>query len=203
MRELVFAGGWLMIPLLLCSVVAAAIIAERLWSLRRSQIIPVGLLTRVWDMRKSNQLTAESLAQIQEGSPMGRILAAGLVNARFGRQIMKERIEDVASHVVHDMERFMNTLGTIAAIAPLLGLLGTVIGMIKVFSAIVVHGSGDTAVLAGGISQALITTAAGLIIAIPSLFGHRYLSRYIEELTVEMEAEAIKLLDALHQENDK
>ncbi len=203
MRELVFAGGWLMIPILLCSVVAAAIIAERLWSLRRSQIIPAGLLAKVWEMRKNNQLNPDGLAQIQEGSPMGRILVAGLTNARFGRQIMKERIEDVASHVVHDMERFMNTLGTIAAIAPLLGLLGTVIGMIKVFSAIVVHGSGDTAVLAGGISQALITTAAGLIIAIPSLFAHRYLSRYIDELTVEMEAEAIKLLDALHQETNK
>lgn len=201
MRELVFAGGWLMIPILLCSVAAAAIIAERFWSLRRSQIIPEGLLSKVWEMRKNNQLSAESLKELENDSPMGKILAAGLANARYGRQVMKERIEDVAGHVIHDMERFMNTLGTIAAISPLLGLLGTVIGMIKVFSAIVVHGSGDTAVLAGGISQALITTAAGLIIAIPSLFAHRYLSRYIDDLTVEMEAEAIKLLDALYQES--
>jgi biopolymer transport protein ExbB len=200
-REIVVAGGWMMIPILLCSVASIGIIAERFWSLRKSQIIPEGLLAKAWEMRKNNDLTPESLKALQDSSPMGQILAVGLKNARFGRQIMKERIEDVASHVIHEMERFLNTLGTIAAISPLLGLLGTVIGMIKVFSAIVVHGSGDTAVLAGGISQALITTAAGLMIAIPSLFAHRYLSRYIDELSVEMEAEAIKLLDALHQES--
>lgn len=200
MRELVFAGGWMMIPLLLCSVAAFAIIVERIWSLRKSQIIPEGLLHKAWEMRKNNQLSADNIKQLQDSSPMGRILAAGLANARFGREIMKERIEDVAAHAIHEMERFLNTLGTIAAISPLLGLLGTVIGMIKVFSAIVVHGSGDTAVLAGGISEALITTAAGLMIAIPALFAHRYLTRYIDELTVEMEAEAMKLLDAMHSE---
>jgi biopolymer transport protein ExbB len=197
------AGGWMMIPILLCSVAAFAITAERVWSLRRKNIIPEGLLVKTWEMRKSNQLTPESLKQLKDGSPMGKIIAAGLSNSRYGRDIMKERIEEVASHVIHDMERFLNTLGSIAAISPLLGLLGTVIGMIKVFSAIVVHGSGDTAVLAGGISQALITTAAGLMIAIPSLFAHRYLSRHIDELSVEMEAEALKLLDALHTEKQK
>ncbi len=195
------AGGWMMAPILLCSVVAVAIAGERFWSLRRSQIIPPGLLSKVWDMRKSNQLSPETLKSLKDGSPMGKIIAAGLGNVRFGREIMKERIEEVAAHAIHDMERFLNTLGTIAAIAPLLGLLGTVLGMINVFSAIVVHGSGDTAILADGISQALITTAAGLIVAIPSLFVHRYLSRYIDDLSVEMEAEAIKLLDALHVEN--
>lgn len=202
MRELVLAGGWIMLPILLCSVAAFAITVERVWSLRRSHVIPPGLLARAWEMRQKNQLNDESLKNLRDGSPMGRIIAAALSNSRYGRDIMKERVEEVAGHVIHDMERFLNTLGSIAAISPLLGLLGTVIGMIKVFSAIVVHGSGDTAVLAGGISQALITTAAGLIIAIPSLFAHRYLLRYIDELSVEMEAEAIKLLDAFYSEQN-
>lgn len=195
------AGGWMMLPILLCSVAAFAITVERIWSLRRSHVIPEGLLAKAWDMRKKNQLNEESLKSLKAGSPMGRILAVALSNSRYGREIMKERIVEVAGHVIHDMERFLSTLGTIAAISPLLGLLGTVIGMIKVFSALVVHGSGDTAVLAGGISQALITTAAGLMVAIPSLFAHRYLSRYIDELSIDMEAEAIKLLDAFYDEN--
>ena len=206
MEELVFAGGWMMIPILLCSVVAFGIIAERIWSLRKSQIIPAGLLNKVWEMVKANKLDADNLKKLQDESPMGRILAAGLMSVKQGvsnRTVTKERIEEVAGHVIHDMERFLNTLGTIAAIAPLLGLLGTVIGMIKVFSAIVVHGSGDTAVLAGGISEALITTAAGLMVAIPALFAHRYLTRYIDELTVEMEGEAMKLLDSLYSERNK
>jgi len=199
--ELIKSGGWMMLPILLCSVVALAISAERFWTLRKSNIIPEGLLGKVWDLRKQNQLTPENIKVLKEGSPMGRIIVAGLNNARFGRDLMKESIEDVARHVVHDMERFLSTLGTIAAITPLLGLLGTVFGMIKVFSAIVIHGSGDTAVLAGGISQALITTAAGLMVAIPSLFFHRYLTRRIDELSVTMEAEAMKLLDAFQKEN--
>jgi biopolymer transport protein ExbB len=199
--ELIKSGGWMMLPILLCSVVALAISAERFWTLRKSNIIPEGLLGKVWDLRKQNQLTPENIKLLKEGSPMGRIIVAGLNNARFGRDLMKESIEDVARHVVHDMERFLSTLGTIAAITPLLGLLGTVFGMIKVFSAIVIHGSGDTAVLAGGISQALITTAAGLMVAIPSLFFHRYLTRRIDELSVTMEAEAMKLLDAFQKEN--
>lgn len=201
MFELIKSGGWMMLPILVCSVVALAISAERFWTLRRSNIIPEGLLTRVWDLRKQNQLTAENIKLLKEGSPMGRIIVAGLGNARFGREMMKESIEDVARHVVHDMERFLSTLGTIAAITPLLGLLGTVFGMIEVFSAIVVHGSGDTAVLAGGISQALITTAAGLMVGIPSLFFHRYLTRRIDELSVTMEGEAMILLDGFQKEN--
>lgn len=201
MFELIKSGGWLMLPIILCSIVALAISAERFWTLRRSNIIPEGLLAKVWDLRKQNQLSPENIKLLKDGSPMGRIIVAGLNNAKFGREIMKESIEDVARHVVHDMERFLSTLGTIAAVTPLLGLLGTVFGMIQVFSAIVVHGSGDTAVLAGGISQALITTAAGLIVAIPSLFFHRYLTRRIEELSVTMEEEAMKLLDAFQKEN--
>jgi len=199
-REIVIAGGWLMLPIILCSVAALAITAERIWSLRRSQVIPEGLLAKVWEMRKKNQLNEESLKSLKDGSPMGKILAVGLSNSHHGRAIMKERIEEVARQVIHDMERFLNTLATIADTTPLLGLLGTVFGMIQVFSAIVTHGSGDATVLAGGISQALITTAAGLMVAIPSLFAHRYLSRYIDELSVEMETEAIKLLDAFSNE---
>lgn len=200
MRDLVIAGGWIMIPILLCSIAAFAIMAERMWSLRRRHIIPTDVLAHVWQTWQKSQSSTATMQSLKDSSPMANILVTGLENARLGRELMKQRIEEAASHVIHDMEKFLNTLGTIAAIAPLLGLLGTVIGMIKVFSAIVVHGSGDTGVLAGGISQALITTAAGLVIAIPSLFAHRYLLRYIDELSIEMEAEAIKLIDTFFAE---
>lgn len=203
MFELVKSGGWMMLPILLCSVTAFAISIERLWSLRKSAVVPEGLVAQVWAWRRNNQLNSEKLQSLRAESAMGRIVATGLISAKHGREVMKESIQEAATHVVHDLERFLSTLGTIAAIAPLLGLLGTVIGMIKVFSAIVIHGTGDTAVLAGGISEALITTAAGLIVAIPSLFCHRYLSRHIDELSVIMEMEAIKLVDAIHSEKEK
>lgn len=133
---------------------------------------------------------------------MGRIIAAGLMNSKHGREIMKESIEDVADHEIHELEKYLSALGTIAAITPLLGLLGTVIGMIKVFTAIVVQGTGNASVLAGGISEALLTTAAGLVVAIPALFFHRFLTRKIEELTVTMEREAIKLVDVMHGDRE-
>ena len=139
---------------------------------------------------------------MKAGSPLGKVLAAGLVNTKHGRDIMKESIEEVASHEVHEMERYMSVLGSIAAISPLLGLLGTVFGMIKVFTAIVLQGTGNAAVLAGGISEALLTTAAGLCVAIPSLFFHRFLTRRIEEISVFMEQEAIKLVDVIHGERE-
>jgi len=198
--ELVQAGGWLMIPILLCSVIAAAIIIERTWTLRRKKVIPEKLLTGIWKLLNSDSLTDQHIAEIESGSPLGKVLAAGLINRHLTRDLIRESIEETGRHVVHEMERFMNTLGTISTITPLLGLLGTVIGMIRVFTAITVIGVGDPGQLAGGISEALITTAAGLTIAIPSLIFHRHLKRKIDDLVVAMEQEAMKLVEFLHGE---
>lgn len=198
MFELVQAGGWLMIPILLCSVVAAGISVERFWTLRAEQVAPRDLLTQVWTWIRNNEMDSSRLREVKSGSPLGQILAAGITSHRRGRDVMKESIEEVANHVVHELERYLNTLGTVAAITPLLGLLGTVIGMIKVFTAIQLEGTGNTAVLAGGISEALITTAAGLTVAIPSLFFHRYFQRKVDELVIYMEQEALKLVEVLN-----
>ncbi len=187
-----------MAPILLCSVVAFAISLERLWSLRISQIMPEGVISQVAQWMKKGSLSKSQLQELRNNSPFGQILAAGLINAQANRETMKSAMDEQAGHVVHDMERYLSTLGTIAAIAPLLGLLGTVIGMIKVFAAIMAHGTGDAAVLAGGISEALVTTAAGLSVAIPSLIFHRFLTRRIDELSIRMENQAVKLVDAVH-----
>jgi len=198
--EIIEAGGWLMWPILACSVVATAIICERLWSLRSKRIIPPHLVAHVWGLYRKNQLDPNKLRQLQTSSPLGAILAAGLANYRYGREVMKEAVEDVGRHVVHELERFLDILGTIASISPLLGLLGTVFGMIKVFSAITASGVGDPQVLAGGISQALITTAAGLSVAIPTLIFHRYFQGKVEELVLKMENEALRLIEIMHSE---
>ncbi len=203
MFELVQAGGWLMIPILLCSVLAAAIIIERTWTLRQKKVIPEKLLTGIWNLLSSDALTEQHIAEIESGSPLGKVLAAGLINRHLSRDLIRESIEETGRHVVHEMERFMNTLGTISTITPLLGLLGTVIGMIRVFTAITVVGVGDPGQLAGGISEALITTAAGLTIAIPSLIFHRHLKRRIDDLVVAMEQEAMKLVEFLHGDRKK
>jgi biopolymer transport protein ExbB len=143
-------------------------------------------------------MDSSRLREVKTSSPLGQILAAGITSHRRGRDVMKESIEEVANQVVHELERYLNTLGTVAAITPLLGLLGTVIGMIKVFTAIQLEGTGNAAVLAGGISEALITTAAGLTVAIPSLFFHRYFQRKVDELVIYMEQEALKLVEVLN-----
>ena len=200
MLELVQAGGWLMLPILVCSVIAAAISVERCWTLRAEQVAPANLLAQVWAWIKNNELDNQRFRELRDGSPLGQILAAGIASHRRGREAMKESIEEVAGHVVHELERYLNALGTIAAVTPLLGLLGTVIGMIKVFAAIRLEGTGNTAVLAGGISEALITTAAGLTVAIPSLFFYRFFMRKVDKLVVYMEQEALKLIDALNSE---
>jgi biopolymer transport protein ExbB len=196
--ELVQAGGWLMIPILLCSVIAVAIVVERMWTLQQKKVIPEKLLTGIWNLLSNDALTDQHISEIENGSPLGQVLAAGLINRHLSRDMIRESIEETGRHVVHEMERFMNTLGTISMIAPLLGLLGTVIGMIRVFTAITVIGIGDPTQLAGGISEALITTATGLTIAIPSLIFHRHLKRKIDELVVAMEQEAMKLVEFLH-----
>ncbi len=200
MLELLTAGGFLMIPLLLCSVVVVAICIERLYTLNGRKIAPPHLLATVWQQLKADQLDTTKLRTLKQSSPLGRILAAGLSNAYHGREVMKESIQEAASHVVHELERYLNTLGTIAAVTPLLGLLGTVMGMIKVFAEIMAQGTGNASVLAGGISEALITTAAGLSVAIPALVMHRYFVGRIDAIVVELEQETIKLVDALHSE---
>lgn len=186
-----------MFPIVLASVIAMAIIFERLWTLRPTRIAPKNTLSQVWKWIKNNELDNRRLDKLRAGSPLGEILAAGISNARNGREIMKESIEEQAGKVIHDLEKYLNTLGTIAAIAPLMGLLGTVIGMIDVFTVIMLEGTGNAGVLAGGISKALITTAAGLTVAIPSLIFHRHFSRRVDELVVTMEQEAIKLVEVL------
>ncbi len=198
MLELIKAGGWLMVPILLCSVIAMAIVAERFWTLQRRRITPGDLVVQVWQWAKSGNLNDDRIRALRKSSPLGRILAAGMVNRDTSRAMMKEGIEEVGRHVVHDLDRYLNTLGTIASITPLLGLLGTVIGMIKVFAVITTQGVGNPGVLAGGISEALITTAAGLTVAIPALMFHRYFRGHVDELVVTMEQEALKMVEAMH-----
>lgn len=200
MYEIIVSGGWLMIPILLCSVGAVAIIGERFWSLQTRKITPSNLVAQIWQWHKAGTIDDTHLEALTASSPLGRILAAGLVNRQHPREIMKESIEDTGRQVVHELERYLNTLGTIAAASPLLGLLGTVFGMIQVFSAITVHGVGNPSILAGGIAQALITTAAGLSVAIPALIFHRYFRGKIDALVLKMEEEALKMVDVMHAE---
>ncbi len=197
MLEIVQSGGWLMAPIILCSVVALAIIGERFWALQRNKICPKHLLAQIWTLIKSNELDNTRIKQLQAGSALGRVLGAGLINRHHDRAIMKEAIEETGRQVLVELERFLNTLGTIAQITPLLGLLGTVVGMIKVFTALNVEGVGNANALAGGISEALLTTAAGLAVAIPSLMAYRYFQRKVDELVISMEQESIKLVEVL------
>ncbi len=197
MLEIVQAGGWLMVPILLCSVIAAAISVERLWTLQRSRITPKNLLAQVWSALKTDSMDSQKLRELRASSPLGQVLAAGVGNAKRGREVMKEAMEEAAAQVAHDMERYLTSLGVIASISPLIGLLGTVVGMIKVFTALMLEGAGNANVLAGGISQALITTAAGLSVAIPALMFHRFLLRRVDELMITMGQEAVKLVDIM------
>ncbi|MCH2493373.1 MAG: MotA/TolQ/ExbB proton channel family protein [Gammaproteobacteria bacterium] len=197
MFELIRSGGWLMWPILVCSVLALAIIVERCWSLRRSVVAPKDLMSHIQGMTLGDRLTNEQIDAVRETSALGQILAAGLSRQTQQAFLIKDAIEEAGGHVVHELERYLNALGTIAATTPLLGLLGTVIGMIKVFSAITAVGVGDPQVLAGGISEALITTAAGLSVGIPSLMFHRYFLGKVNELTVAMEQDALRFMEVL------
>jgi biopolymer transport protein ExbB len=195
--ELLIAGGWVMWPLMACSAIALAIILERFWTLRRRAVLPPGLGQEVREWAAQHKLDPAHVEALRGTSPLGELLAAALEVRHRPREIIKERVEDIGRHVVHQMERFLNTLGTIAGIAPLLGLLGTVIGMIRMFLSILEHGVGDVTQLAGGIGQALITTAAGLVVAIPALMFYRYFRGRVIEYVVEMEKQAMALLDTL------
>lgn len=202
MLEMLMAGGFIMIPILLCSVIAFAIILERFWTLRHSKTVPQDVINEVLAKLKSKQLTSRYLTDLRDKAPIGRLLSIGLLNARHGREIMKESIEEEASQVVHDLEQFLTLLGTVAAVAPLLGLLGTVIGMIEVFADIQIAGAGNAQALAGGISKALITTAVGLTVAIPALVAHRYFQRRVDELVVELEQKSLKLIEVVHGDRE-
>jgi len=197
MWELFRAGGPFMWPILFCSIVAVAVVAERLWTLRDSRVLPPDLLDRVWQIVESKQVNDKVLAVLEQNSPMGRLLAVGLRHHNRPRYVLRERMEDAGRHVVHELERFLNTLGTIAGIAPLLGLLGTVTGIIKSFNAISVGGMGDPRLLSTGISEALVCTAAGLCVAIPALIGYRLLRGRVDRLVVQMEKDATRFADAL------
>ena len=197
MLELVKAGGWPMIPLLLLSAIALAIIVERAWTLRRKAVLPpdLGNEVRAWAVR--GNLDPAHIESLRATSPLGALLAAALDVRHRPRDQIRERIEDIGRHLVHRMERYLNTLGTISAAGPLLGLFGTVVGMIQMFLGILDHGIGDVNQLAGGIGKALVCTAAGMVVAIPALMAHRWFRGRIAEYIVDMEHEAIQLLDAI------
>lgn len=197
--ELIEAGGWLMWPILACSVIAFTIIVERLWTLRRERVLPNRLVKELHYWANGGDITQDNLDRLVVNSPLGRIVRTALVNRVYGRDIVKETVEDIGRHTTHELEHFLNTLGTIAAITPLLGLLGTVFGMIDVFTVLSERGSGDVEVLAGGISKALITTATGLTVAIPSLLFYRYFRGKVDRLVVGMEQEAMLLIDLIHR----
>jgi biopolymer transport protein ExbB len=197
MWEIVRAGGPLMWPIILCSIAAAAIVLERLWTLQDRRVLPRELTQKVWQLIESNQINDKVIQALEQNSPLGRVLAAGLANRHRPREVIMERLEDTGRHVIHELERFLNTLGTIAAITPLLGLLGTVTGIIKAFNAIQAGGMGDPRALSGGIAEALITTAAGLVVAIPALFAYRSLRSKVDGIVIAMEKDAIRLADAV------
>lgn len=202
MWELIKSGGWIMLPIVVCSIIAVAIVAERLWTLRTSRISPPHLLGQVWRWMQDQQMDQAKFQELRAGSPLGQILAAGLANSRHGRDIMKESIQEAGVKVVSELERYLTPLGTIAAITPLLGLLGTVLGMIEIFSAFMGSGMANAPQLAGGIAKALVTTAAGLFVAIPALFFHRFLQRRVDQLVVNMEQEAIKLVEVVQGDRE-
>jgi biopolymer transport protein ExbB len=201
MLEIVQAGGWMMWPIIACSVVAVAIVLERVWALQERRVLPPSVANHVWELVQQNQLDVKQIQQVHQSSPIGQVFAAGLAYRHASRDVLKEVVEDTGRHVVHDLERYLSPLGTIAAISPLLGLLGTVSGMIRSFTAITAEGVGNPAVLAGGISEALVTTAAGLTVAIPALIAYRHLRGRVDGLVVKIEKESNRFIEALlHQQ---
>ena len=202
MFEIVKAGGIMMGPIILASIIAAAIILERMWTLQEKRVLPAELTEKVWRwVEQRQQIQDKHIAALQQNSPLGKILAAGLANRHRDRSIIKESIEDTGRHVVHELDRFIGALGTIATLSPLMGLLGTVFGMIRTFNAITTAGIGNPAALASGIAEALITTAAGLTVAIPAVIGYRFLRGKVDGLVVRMEKEAMKLVQAIDEQS--
>lgn len=200
MFELIQAGGLAMWPLLLFSVAALAIIGERFWSLQRKHVCPPNLVPQVQQWLARAELDDSRLALIRASSPLGRVVAAGLEHREQGREVVKEALENAGRHTVPDLERYLRTLGTIGSIAPFLGLLGTVLGMIQMFSGISDRGVGDPSIVANGISQALVATATGLSVAIPSVMFYRFFRGKVAELLLDMEQEALRLIEVLQGE---
>jgi biopolymer transport protein ExbB len=197
MWELVRAGGPFMWPIIVCSIAAVGILLERLWTLQRKRVLPEELIKKVSQLAEAGQVNPKVIEALEKNSPLGRVMAAALANRDRGRENMMERVEDTGRHVVHELERFLNSLGTIASISPLLGLLGTVAGIINAFNAVMLGGMGDPRMLAGGISEALITTAGGLAVAIPSFIAYRYLRGKVERIVIDMEKIAVAFADSL------
>jgi biopolymer transport protein ExbB len=185
-------------PIILCSIIAAGIVLERLWTLQRRRVTPPDLTRRIWALVEAGQANDKVIAALEVNSPLGKMLATGLANRHRPRAVLMERLEDAGRHVAHDLDRFLNTLGTIAGVAPLMGLLGTVFGIIKAFEAIYAGGMGDPRILSGGISEALLTTAAGLMVAIPSQVAYRYLRGRVDSIVVQIEKDVMRFAEALN-----
>ena len=201
MFAIIQAAGWPIWPLLMASIIAVALIIERAMVLRPAKILPPGLLQRVIAEYKQGGMTEALLARIDAHSPLGRVLAAGMRNAKSSREVMKEAIEETGRGVAHDLERYLTTLGTIASIAPLMGLFGTVVGMIEIFGSPTTTGNNPQA-LAHGISVALYNTGFGLVIAIPSMIAYRHFRALVDGFLILMEQEAVKLVEIMHGERD-
>ena len=197
MFELIGAGGWLMLPIIICSIISLTIVIERSWVLRRENILPRKLLKELNNPATSIILDRNSIVKLGGDSLLGFLFISALEKKNDGYDAMRISAENAASFVEHELLRNLGTLGTIAAIAPLLGLLGTVIGMITVFSVVEAAGGGFTSALAGGISQALITTAAGLVVAIPTLFFQRHFERRVDELLVFLAGDCERFIELM------
>jgi biopolymer transport protein ExbB len=198
--DIIQAAGWPIWPIILCSIIALGIIGERGWSLRRRNVAPKDLLSNVVREYQQNGVSQDMLDRLARNSPLGRILAAGLRNVKSSRDIMKESIEESGRGVTQELDRFLTTLGTIATMAPLLGLLGTIIGMIEIFGAQAPTGIANPQALAHGISVALYNAAFGIIVAVPALIFYRYYRAKVDDLVVEMEQQAVKLVEVVHGE---
>ncbi len=199
MFAIIQAAGWPIWPLLAASIIAVALIIERLVMLRKDRIVPDGLLDKAVAAYQKQGVSRELTNSLEQDSPLGRVLAAGLRNTRSSRYVMKESIEEAGRAVTHDLERFLTTLGTIASISPLMGLFGTVVGMIEIFGSQSPTGANPQA-LAHGISVALYNTGFGLVIAIPAMIFFRHFRGKVESFVVEMEQQASKLVDIVHGE---
>ena len=189
----------MMVPLFLCSVIATAIVLERFWTLRQDKVAPGSLLNDLLVVAREDLVDEAFLKRVEMSSPLGAVLASRMANSQRPRDEVKEIVEGVGRHVAFNLASYLNILGTIASVAPLLGLLGTVLGMIEVFAVITVSGLGQAGELAGGISQALVSTAAALVVAIPTLMFYRYFQGRVETLVISMEKETMRLLEFLQE----
>lgn len=199
MWSIIQAAGWPIWPLIFASIVSLAIIAERFYTLRDSAVAPKTLLPEVQSWLRQGSSAKDAASRLSDHSPLGQIFASALHNMDSSREVMKESIEESGRAAAHRLERYLTTLGTIAAVSPLLGLLGTVIGMVELFGAFTATGH-DVAMFARGISVALYNTAMGIIVAVPSMIFYRHFRGKVDSLLIEMEQEAIKLVEVLHGE---